>query len=135
MDQASFFCPRCQQFRLFQSKPMNHTPHILASIFLCGLYLPVWIILALIDQPAWVCAFCGYHDKTQYLEDPTLKQRETQIAQLKGLARSRRNEERKDWPMQRATVFVQVNAFAIALIGILVLLVIGGMLAAVIHVD
>jgi hypothetical protein len=77
-----------------------------------------------------VCAFCGYHDKTQYLEDPTLKQREVQIAQLKGLATARRNEERKDWPFQSAKAFVQANAFAIALVTILILLVIGGILVA-----
>jgi hypothetical protein len=80
------------------------------------------------DQRAWVCAFCGYYDKTEYLEDPALRHREIQAGRVKAVATARRNEEQKDWPLHRAIVFIQANAFTIALIGILILLVIGGIL-------
>jgi hypothetical protein len=81
MQQASFFCPQCQQIRLFQSQPMNHVVHLLASVFLCGLWLPIWILLALGDKPMWHCAFCGYHDQQKYLANPQLRVFEAQKAQ------------------------------------------------------
>lgn len=59
MKQASFHCPRCKQHRLFQSEELNHVAHLIASIFLCGLWLPVWLILAVFERPIWRCSFCG----------------------------------------------------------------------------
>ena len=31
---------------LVYGKPVNHVLHLLASVFLCGLWLPVWILIA-----------------------------------------------------------------------------------------
>src|SRR5215213_5624549 len=76
MNQASFYCPHCKELRLFQSRPMNHTPHILAAVFLCGLWLPVWILTALTYQDIWRCAFCGYNDGVKYLQNSQLRQHE-----------------------------------------------------------
>ena len=80
MNTASYFCPRCQQMKLYTQQTMSHTPHILATVFLCGLWLPVWILMAAADNQAWRCSFCGYSDKPRYLADPTLRAREQQIA-------------------------------------------------------
>ena len=82
MDQASYFCPQCQQPRLFQSKPMNHTPHILAAVFLCGLWLPIWLLMVASYNPIWRCAFCGYYNEPKYLVNPGLWQQEIQARQL-----------------------------------------------------
>jgi len=60
MNQSSFYCPQCQQQRLFGQETMSHTPHIIASIFLCGLWLPIWLILAATDNKPWHCQFCGF---------------------------------------------------------------------------
>lgn len=59
MQQASLFCLKCQEQKLFQRPQMSHTPHILASVFLCGLWLPVWLILAATFNPPWRCSVCG----------------------------------------------------------------------------
>lgn len=76
MRQASFYCPQCQQMKLFQQEEMSHTPHIIAAIFLCGLWLPVWAIIAATYDPPWHCSFCGFSDAVAYLADPNRRQRE-----------------------------------------------------------
>lgn len=43
-------------------QPVNHVPHLLASVFLCGLWLPVWLLIALSGgerRVAWVVGQCG----------------------------------------------------------------------------
>ena len=45
-------------------------------MFLCGLWVPIWILMALLDDPAWHCSFCGYSDSTKYLQNPHLKRQE-----------------------------------------------------------
>ena len=76
MRQASFYCRQCQQMKLFQQEQMNHTPHLLFSIFLCGLYLPVWAIIAATYNPPWLCSFCGFSDSVAFLADPYKRQRD-----------------------------------------------------------
>jgi hypothetical protein len=83
MNQASFHCPHCEQQRLFQSTPMNHTPHLLAAIFLCGLYLPIWILIAISYKDSWRCAFCGFSDEAKYLQTPRLREQEAITAEQK----------------------------------------------------
>gem|GEM_PF-4080329 len=78
--------------RLFQSTPMNHTPHILASVFLCGLWLPVWIAIAISHTPTWRCAFCGYSNYTADLADPQRASRLAAEAQANEAAREYRRE-------------------------------------------
>src|SRR5947209_7173196 len=39
---------------------MNHAAHILGTVFLCGLWLPVWILVTLLHQFAhYNCSQCG----------------------------------------------------------------------------
>lgn len=95
MNQASFFCPHCQQQRLFQSTPINHTPHILAVVFLCGLWLPFWILISLSHQDVWRCAFCGHSDAVKYLVNPHLRESERIAAEQKWVNDQRRQEERQ----------------------------------------
>src|SRR5215813_4533871 len=95
MNQASFFCSHCNQQRLFQSTPMNHTPHILAAVFLCGLWLPIWILLAIFHQDVWRCAFCGYCDAVKYLANPGLREHEQLAAQQKQIEDQKRWQEKQ----------------------------------------
>jgi hypothetical protein len=62
-EQAGLFCLRCQQHRLFVrtvTSP-NHIAHLLASVFLCGLWLPVWFLIAALGDKTseWCCTQCG----------------------------------------------------------------------------
>lgn len=83
MKTASFYCPQCKAQRLFQQQTMSHTPHILASVFLCGLWLPIWILLALSDNQPFRCHMCGFTDQIKYLNDPLLRAQESEARQAK----------------------------------------------------
>jgi len=39
---------------------VNHVLHLLATVFLCGLWAPVWAVMALNDTGGvyWVCSHC-----------------------------------------------------------------------------
>jgi hypothetical protein len=43
---------------VFQRPAINHVAHLLASIFLCLLWLPVWFLVVLTQSP-WRCSQCG----------------------------------------------------------------------------
>jgi hypothetical protein len=32
---------------IVSGEPVNHVAHLLASVFLCGLWLPVWLLIAI----------------------------------------------------------------------------------------
>jgi hypothetical protein len=74
IQQRSYFCPVCNQQRLFTRQGINHTPHILASVFLCGLWLPVWFFLAITDNSRFHCSQCGFSDAPSHLANPNLRQ-------------------------------------------------------------
>lgn len=63
---------------------MNHTPHILASVFLCGLWLPIWVLIAATYDARFHCSQCGHSDATQYLANPNLRQQRAQQMALVG---------------------------------------------------
>jgi hypothetical protein len=56
-------CVACGTRTMFvrDTYPPNHVVHLLATIFLCGLWLPVWITIALWPVPCgpWLCTKCG----------------------------------------------------------------------------
>jgi hypothetical protein len=120
MNQNSFYCPQCCQPRLFQQQTINHTPHILASVFLCGLWLPIWIISAITDNQPWRCSFCGYSDATEYLKNPQLKAIHAQQA---GERRSVMEQTRIDRAgssfQERAAYFVSDNRKPLLVMGVL----------------
>lgn len=58
------FCQRCQMpttTQVLPGQPFNHTPHILGTVFLCGLWAPIWIIAAMTHKAPHrvVCTRCG----------------------------------------------------------------------------
>lgn len=86
---------------------MNHTPHILASVFLCGLWLPFWALMAITHNEPWHCQFCGYTAADKYLRDPGLWGREIEQAKERGRLVAQRRIDRKDSTLQeRAAYFV-----------------------------
>jgi hypothetical protein len=79
IQQSSFFCPVCQQQRLFTSqKGVNHILHLLVTLFSCGLWAFVWFILTVSDTPRFHCSQCGHSDATKYLANPYLRSQEAQ---------------------------------------------------------
>lgn len=60
MVQKQVFCPTCNTLRLFEKEGTSHLVHAIVSLFLCGLWIPIWILAALANssQPAR-CTQCG----------------------------------------------------------------------------
>ncbi|HVA50155.1 MAG TPA: hypothetical protein VNH11_27565 [Pirellulales bacterium] len=63
---SSAFCQHCQRDTLHeqQTEELSHILHLLISLFLCGLWLPIWILMALGQsnrnaRAPWVCQACG----------------------------------------------------------------------------
>jgi len=52
-------CPYCQRHTIFQREAINHILHLIVSLFLCFLWVPVWILLTL-TRGHWRCSLCGY---------------------------------------------------------------------------
>jgi len=53
-------CPICQAPRLFTKPGLNNLIHALVTIFTCGLWLFIWLIVALINSRApYRCTNCG----------------------------------------------------------------------------
>jgi hypothetical protein len=59
MDQTSKFCRRCNKHTLHARPGTNHLAHALVTLFLCGFWLPIWI-LASLKIGGWKCQTCGY---------------------------------------------------------------------------
>lgn len=129
--QASFHCPQCHQMKLFQAHSMNHVPHILASVFLCGLWLPVWALLAMGDSPNWHCSFCGFTDQSKYLVDPNLRQRQAVEAAHNAQIREQTRSDRSGSTFQeRISYFVSDYQTALIAAG-----VISGLIGAIVFVS
>ena len=56
------YCPRCrgevESYQRSYSGP-NHMLHALLTFFMCGLWLPIWIAVALLDGGQRSGAHCG----------------------------------------------------------------------------
>lgn len=53
------YCPDCGRNVLARARSINHVVHILAAVFLCGLWLPIWGLMCVFDAPHWLCNRCG----------------------------------------------------------------------------
>lgn len=58
-EQTSAFCYNCRSQKLFTKQTPNHLIHLLATLFLCGLWLPVWILIAITSNTPYRCSWCG----------------------------------------------------------------------------
>jgi hypothetical protein len=97
MKQASFHCAQCRQPRLFQQEQPNHVAHLLASVFLCGLWLPIWaLIAAQAGNNPWRCAMCGFSDRVRYLQNPGLRAADAAAAANEAATRERLRAEYRE---------------------------------------
>lgn len=62
MPQTSNYCVYCDRRRLFvaDNKSPDHVLHLVITFLVCGLWLPVWIFLAVTAcSPRYRCSDCG----------------------------------------------------------------------------
>lgn len=58
--QSSNYCLVCNRQSMFQKQKINHVLHFVISLFTFGLWIPVWITLAIINgAKSNRCATCG----------------------------------------------------------------------------
>lgn len=80
IQQASFLCPQCRQMRLFTRQGASHLVHALICLFLCGLWIPVWIIIAIDEgNRPYFCSQCGYSGTARAITG-LYRQQSTQLA-------------------------------------------------------
>lgn len=66
--QTQSYCVRCKKYTLHTRSPVDvpHIFHLLMTVFLCGLWFPVWIlhiiITALAEEEPYRCTQCGQAD-------------------------------------------------------------------------
>lgn len=65
-------CRTCGGPRPFNRKTCNHILHLLITLFLFGLWLPVWILMAFSPGP-WLCTTCGSRDRASVVTDAVTK--------------------------------------------------------------
>ena len=58
LQQTQGFCLVCRQPRLFTRQGANNLVHAIVTLFLCGLWIPVWIIANCRSRP-FRCSICG----------------------------------------------------------------------------
>lgn len=127
IQQSSFFCPVCQQQRLFtRQKGVNHILHLLFTLFSCGLWAFVWLILTVSDNPRYHCSQCGHSDSVKYLTNPYLRSQEAQQkaerAALRGQSSSPSSNSFTEW---FSGLDSRAKTFMIGLAAVGVLFVIG----------
>jgi hypothetical protein len=82
IEQASFHCPQCRQQRLFTRQGTNHVIHLLVTLFLCGLWVPIWILIAISDgSKPYFCSRCGFSGSRYNLANQFRQQQTRQIRQ------------------------------------------------------
>lgn len=60
MEHSQGYCRHCRRTVMAQRDGVNHILHLLLSLFLCGLWIPVWIfIIIFAANAAWFCPVCG----------------------------------------------------------------------------
>jgi len=57
-EQTQKFCPNCQRNVVAQRPKTNHILHFLITVFTCGAWVVVWILVS-IKFGGWRCAFYG----------------------------------------------------------------------------
>jgi hypothetical protein len=58
LEQTQKYCQRCQSNELHARPATNHLLHLIITVFLCGFWLPIWILSSL-KIGGWRCQKCG----------------------------------------------------------------------------
>lgn len=61
---AQRYCPTENRIVLSERETPNHAIHALLSVITVGIWLPVWLLIALLSGKPWLCPTCG--SKTRY---------------------------------------------------------------------
>jgi hypothetical protein len=56
--QGRGYCDYCERMVRTQRQTPNHVLHLLITVLLCGLWLPVWFLVSLVQKPRR-CTRCG----------------------------------------------------------------------------
>lgn len=62
-EMGSVYCQRCQRQTAATRKTPNHILHLLISLFMCGVWLPVWLLIAT-TSGHYRCNTCGFQAKS-----------------------------------------------------------------------
>lgn len=82
IQQASFYCPNCKQQKLFTRQGTSNLAHAVITLFLCGLWLPIWILISIGEgSKPYFCSNCGYANSPQNLANPLHAQQQAMAAQ------------------------------------------------------
>jgi hypothetical protein len=58
--QTQHHCPTCNAPRLFTKDGTNHLVHALVTLFLCGMWIPIWVLATISNNlTPGRCAVCG----------------------------------------------------------------------------
>lgn len=72
--ETQIYCRSCQRHVLARKRATNHVLHLLASVLLCGLWIPVWIVIALLaSSEPWRCSVCGGAERPMAPVRPALQ--------------------------------------------------------------
>ena len=58
-DEFANYCSYCKTRKRFRSEGVNHILHLLITLFLCGLWAPVWLAICMFDKGEAICTECG----------------------------------------------------------------------------
>jgi hypothetical protein len=61
------YCSHCNKPAMFvrDVERCNHLVHAIVTLFLCGAWLPFWLVFAMTEKAGpWLCTVCG-HEWTQ----------------------------------------------------------------------
>ena len=58
VEQTQKHCPQCNQYTLHARPGTNHLLHLIVTVFLCGAWIPIWILSSL-KIGGWRCQSCG----------------------------------------------------------------------------
>ena len=61
-EEGSGYWRRCGPHVLVRRQPPNHVLHLLLTLFLCFLWFPFWLLIALFGKGLWDCSRCGPTD-------------------------------------------------------------------------
>ena len=69
LESCQVLCEHCDKPTLHHRNVRypNHVLHLLLSLFTLGLWVPIWILLAIVpDSEPWRCSVCGSAGETDH---------------------------------------------------------------------
>ncbi len=70
MLQSRRYCEECGRYVLAARQPMNLVLHLLLTLLTWGLWLGVWMLIAVFRRAPWRCQRCGSVTRRDQPDDP-----------------------------------------------------------------